>query len=710
VLIASRVLPQTEENRAALRTAIAAIVAILLAFSLHLDKPYWSGMTVVMLSNLYTGNVLDKAIMHLVGTLVGAWGGFFLAGFIANSFFLYLLMCFFIMAVSVYYYNFSKYAYAYLMVALSGFIVISELAINPAEAFLVAVWRPVEIGLGVLVSAASAFCVFPNAIQDAVVKEVNAIFEVIDALLADVSSALLAHDASKLPSIANDNLKLKKKIHKATDMIDFMRREVGYSQIQIDQFRFLLDSLFSLTRTMGYFISSRQLINEQTVIDLNPLPVNSVFAVMREDFKGINAAFFSQHIHIELQTPMVLKNFDNALENSVHSSSNFQKDYLATAHFLRQINSLLITLGRVVLTGKGPVHSRKTISHQQQLRNDPDIIIHGIKAGLTAILALGFWLLSNWPGGLNGIVSSIVISVRRNLFDMKNIGTHRFIGCMLGGSVFLFSLFFFSINMYLLVLIIFFCVWGFSFFSFKYVPYAYIGLQANMALIIAMAQGGGLPINIAPPLERLGGVIIGIIASFLVANLLWRTDLLTMLQRQLKTLKFNLIENGKEVLLIDKDKRAPYDLANAFWLCRGLLESLDKERLNHPKQLRLSQAKEMRESLVLLQATLNNIDNNIDQQAARKTAEKCGIDLQEIERSIVGLYQRQCVELSSISQQLDKALTSVLSQINTIALEEVENCVAYLHSLQQFVGKSGKLLEPTGSDNIKIKGYWKKAF
>ena len=117
----SNAFPKTAENRAALRTAIATVIAIVLAFALHLDKPYWSGMTVVVLANLYTGNILDKAVMRLLGTFFGAWSGFFLAGFIANSFFLYFLMNFFIIAMAVYYYNFSRlFRFVVIVVTING--------------------------------------------------------------------------------------------------------------------------------------------------------------------------------------------------------------------------------------------------------------------------------------------------------------------------------------------------------------------------------------------------------------------------------------------------------------------------------------------------------------------------------------------------------------------------------------------------------------
>lgn len=122
--------PKTIENRAALRTAIATVVAVLIAFMLHLDKPYWAGMTVVILANLYTGSIIDKAILRILGTVFGVWLGFFLAGFVANSLFLYLLMNFMLVAIGVYYYNFSSHAYAYLLGAIGAFLVIAQFVIG----------------------------------------------------------------------------------------------------------------------------------------------------------------------------------------------------------------------------------------------------------------------------------------------------------------------------------------------------------------------------------------------------------------------------------------------------------------------------------------------------------------------------------------------------------------------------------------------------
>ena len=81
------------------------------------------------------------------------------------------------------------YPYAWLMTSISAFIVIAELAIDPDDAFLVAIWRPVEIGLGVVISGFFAFSVFPNFIGNSLALETGAVFDELEHLVALVRDA-----------------------------------------------------------------------------------------------------------------------------------------------------------------------------------------------------------------------------------------------------------------------------------------------------------------------------------------------------------------------------------------------------------------------------------------------------------------------------------------------------------------------------------------
>lgn len=686
-------IPQTKENRAALRTAVAALVAVLLAFKLHLDKPYWSGMTTVILANIYTGTIIDKAMMRIAGTIFGALFGYFLAGFIANSFFLYIFMSFMLVAIAVYHYNFSIYAYAWLLAAISAFIVISELAINPDEAFKVAVWRPIEIGLGVLVSAATAFCLFPEKIHIALAKEVDELFDGFSELLKQLEGCLLQQNDAGYDELSQQLYLFKKKVKKAAEMICFMRRELGFKREKIDQFRLLLDSFYDLTRVINYFVLSNQSTQNKEGLSGSKLPVADVFNALNQDLQSIKRAFLIHSSTLEaLKTAKRLQAIDQIIALPSLKPANKQQSELEAVHMLRQMNDKLISLGMLFTEGH-LVNSTKAnlISRQRRLQNDPDIIKHSIKAGLSVILALLFWLVSNWPGGLNGIISSIVISIRKNIYEMKNISLYRVLGCLAGGGLALFALSYCEMNLYDLIIVVFFAVWGFSYFSFKYSNYAYIGLQANIALIITLAQGGGPPSHLSPPLERLGGIFIGIAATFIVANAIWRTDLLSMLGKRIQKLYRYLLYNLRQLLTNIDDKAQLYDLTTLFWFCRGLMETLDDENLNPKKQALLEQAKYHFQKLVFLQATLTHINVNVDQKRAMATLAACQAEPLKLKKAVCQLYdtetakEEDCCQLGQELEVLMEKLTSSPTDSTWVKPEEVENTVAYLGCLIQLV-------------------------
>lgn len=693
-----KLLPQTLENRAALRTAIATVVTLLIAFALHLSKPYWAGVTVVMLSNIYTGNIIDKAVMRITGTVIGAGVGYFIAGYITNSFALYLLVSFLLIAIAVYYYNFSNYAYACLLAAVSAFIVISEVAIDPNEAFLVAIWRPVEIGLGVVVSAAAAFCLFPNTVKDSMEKQINTIFADVDALLAKVSQLMLHKDDSLIESIGKDHLALKKKLRKATEMIGFMRREVGFSHQKIDQFRLVLDSFFSLCRMINFYLvsASTHSSNDNTLF----IPI---FAAFHDDLCLLKASLLGN------TTINPVLQHHSSMEMMNQQEREFLNQSLSITHFIRQVSRLLTNMATVSGSSSTPKQTDGSLyTHQDQLRNDMDVIKHSIKAGLSVILSLIFWLFSNWPGGLNGIISSLFISIRKNLFEMKNISLHRTLGCILGGGLALLALMVTPLNLYDLIMLIFFAVWGFSYFSFKKVPYAYIGLQANFALIISLAQEGGAPTSLAPPLERLSGIFIGIAASFIVANGLWRTDLWKTMQREMEKLKQNLAHNCFHLLNSSPGKKTLYELSNLFWLTRGSLETLEKERLSPTRQTQLAVVLSDYELLVVIQATARHIQETIDQVAACNFAQQFHIDLANLADQVAESYKHRSIDNKTQTlQRLNDALQQFHqhSAMDVETLDQLENCNAYLLTLIQLMNLIDVLVEkhrPVSEASIEI--------
>lgn len=677
--------PRSVENRAALRTAIAALVAVLISFAFHLQTPYWSGMSVVIVANLYTGSIIDKAMMRIIGTIVGAFLGFYVAGMVANSFLLYLISCFIIIAVSVYYYSYSTYGYAYLLGALCAFIIISQLTINPQNAFMVAIWRPVEIGIGVLVSAISAYVIFPNHIKDNILIQVHDIFTDL-ALEFQQFQELLLQGSTDFDLIAQSNLKIKKKVRKAVELIGALNHELGISKERKDELRAFLDSFYALSRQLQYLIITSP--QEDDIRALQSLPLLSVFSAINHDLLVLQIAFSSQDAKsVVLQTQEAITELGLQFDKD-RANYSAKNDFIYSfVHFLQQVQQNLVLMTALLAGDKiKDTPNYILLGKQQRLRFDSDLIKQSIKAGLAVILALSFWLVSNWPGGINGIISSLVISIRNNLFEMTNISIHRVIGCFLGGGIALTSLAVFEMNLFELILVLFFSVWMFSYFMFKAPKYSYIGLQANIALIISLAQEGGPPVLLAPPLQRLGGIMIGITASFIVANILWRSDVWTILTRYLNKLYFYMTFNLQQVLVVANGQKSLHDLANVFWISRGLLESLNDRHLNAKKQEQLKNLGQRFESLVITQATISHILMTVDRHKAEETAQRLAIDLTTTAKKLVLCYEQHDIAGGqALADQLQEFLAVIEKKSAYLHDSDADlgNMLAYVNALNQ---------------------------
>jgi uncharacterized membrane protein YccC len=676
--------PRTVENRAAIRTAVAVLVAVLLAFKFHLQNPYWSGMSVVIVANLYTGSIIDKALMRVVGTVVGAFLGFYLAGLVANSLILYLLACFLIIAVSVYYYQYSSYGYAYLLGALCAFIIIAQITINPESAFFVAVWRPMEIGLGVLVFSICVYAIFPNHLKDSVFIQVTELFDEFENQFCELSQAF-SQEEINLEHTRGTLLRIKKKVRKATELIGAMNHELGVTKDRIDELRALLETFLSISRQVSYLSSFP--VNELNEIKLYTTEIQAIFSAVIEDCLLLKSIFINREEETKpLRTATELHLFEQQVERD-KQRGNFIYSFVT---FVQQVDQNLQLIGQLLMRVPVAKKGYIVLNKQSRLRADHELVKHSIKAGIAVLLAMGFWLISNWPGGINGIVSSLVISIRRNLLEMKHIIIHRLIGCSLGGGSALVALAVVEMNLYDLITLLFFAVWAFSYFMFKFPKYSYIGLQANIALIITLAQEGGPTVLLDPPLQRLAGVVIGIVASFIVANVLWRTDIWKLVNTYLDRLYNYIACNFNQFLMEGVNPKAFHDLSSLFWLSRGLLESLSDQSLSVKKQKLLDELRKKFEVLVITQASVSTIIATIDRTKAVTTAALFNCNLASIESQVASAYgAKDKLAASSAKQQLDFCSTAAESTVSSslISYADLRNLISYLNALRQIVSR-----------------------
>jgi hypothetical protein len=63
--------PDSSAVMFALRTAIASLLALFIAYFLELEGPYWAATTVLIVAQPMRGMVIAKSVNRVVGTLIG---------------------------------------------------------------------------------------------------------------------------------------------------------------------------------------------------------------------------------------------------------------------------------------------------------------------------------------------------------------------------------------------------------------------------------------------------------------------------------------------------------------------------------------------------------------------------------------------------------------------------------------------------------------
>jgi uncharacterized membrane protein YccC len=187
--------PQTVVS--ALNTYAAAMLALYIAFSLDLPRPYWAMMTVYITANPFSGAVRSKAVYRFAGTLLGAGVTIVLVPNLVNEpLLLSLTLALWVggcLVVSL----LDRTPRSYLMllagytVALVGFPAVSQ----PGAIFDIAVSRVEEIGIGIGCTALMHGLVFPRGIGAVLEARLAAWLRSADGWLVDLADGAETPDS-----------------------------------------------------------------------------------------------------------------------------------------------------------------------------------------------------------------------------------------------------------------------------------------------------------------------------------------------------------------------------------------------------------------------------------------------------------------------------------------------------------------------------------
>ncbi|HQT60917.1 MAG TPA: FUSC family protein [Acidiphilium sp.] len=142
----------------ALRTSAAALLALYLAMSLHLDTPRWAAWTVLTVSVPSLDHAFVKSFYRMIGTIVGAAAGIVIVALFAQRPLVFdLAMALWAGACAFVGTRVRQYqSYALALTWLTSGIVSYGSVADPNGAFIVAASRTAEVALGILCAGGAA--------------------------------------------------------------------------------------------------------------------------------------------------------------------------------------------------------------------------------------------------------------------------------------------------------------------------------------------------------------------------------------------------------------------------------------------------------------------------------------------------------------------------------------------------------------------------
>src|SRR5271165_2720151 len=208
--------PGVNEWLYAVKIFAAAMLALYIAMSIGLDRPYWAMTTVYIVSQPLTGSLRSKALFRLIGTVIGAAAMVVLVPNLVDTpellsvaLALWTGQCLYLALLDR-----TPRSYLFMLAGYTAALIGFPAVTTPDAVWDIALARVEEIGLGIICTTVIGTVVFPRALGPLLSTRIlawvdnasNWIEEVLDGRQDPASSAAhsrLAADAVELRMLAS---------------------------------------------------------------------------------------------------------------------------------------------------------------------------------------------------------------------------------------------------------------------------------------------------------------------------------------------------------------------------------------------------------------------------------------------------------------------------------------------------------------------------
>lgn len=384
-----------------LNSFVAAMLALYIALSLGLLNPFWSMMTVYIVSQPQAGSVRSKALYRLLGTIIGGTASVAIIPLLSNApELLSLALALWVgMCLTIALLDRTPRSYVFMLggytAALIGFSTVN----NPASVFDISVARVEEIGLGIICATLVHSIVNPQGVGSTLTAQITGFMRDAQSWTLDALGGRHAASSSHAHKLAADvtNLYILG-THLPFDTSDFQTKSREVSR---------LSERMAMLLPLAAVVGDRLMILRQEQATLSP----EAEALLADVTDWIAAGLDAQ---VEDAGPLIER--ARALVPEIGPDPDMDEMMRASFH-ARLIE--LITVYRDCrmlsrhFTHDEPLPADAPVlgggSSRQALHLDYGMAAwSGISAVVATLLVCAFWIMSGWnDGGTAAMMTAI---------------------------------------------------------------------------------------------------------------------------------------------------------------------------------------------------------------------------------------------------------------------------------------------------------------
>ncbi len=518
--------------RHGIKFGMAGMLSVFLALVIRLPEPAWALTTVfvVMLAQ-FVGAVAEKSLMRIVGTVAGGVIGYLLTAGLEQQPILYLLLVGCVIGFGTAMFGYTKYPYAFFLCALTTMVVASNGMNDPAFSWQPALWRIVEVCVGVVAAVLVTSLLWPRYARIEFLEKMRlALEELRKGLVA--RSALLFEQSPAATSV--DERSFSEAISQLQNLLHFGSLESKYFRTRLPTYTEIISCLSRMASAVDMIVQSLpkeaplrlHLRAELEKAHAAIADCIGVFAEAAADSSRRAAAItamkessaqWREKLHALRQT-----NIPQSIP--VEQVLDFFAHALSLDEIVEQLSKLAVLLDSLPANPLLP--SRETRAAPSPPL-DPFWIRNGIKASIAVTIAL---FIQNWlhPPGASMLVLATWVSTALSRLYVGGQGDRRAFHCVVytaaGGILYVLALLVLTpaLSDYLVFnLLLFVAMFLFGYLS-QPVPGVSFGMQiALLAIVGVMGLNAQRPVTFESIIGVYFGIVIGLTLSALIQRLFW---------------------------------------------------------------------------------------------------------------------------------------------------------------------------------------------